>query len=511
MPSLGNLVVHMKANTTDFARGMTSGQKRITTFKTSAIAGFAAVGVAGAGMAAVFKSKILPQFEALDKIAKLSQNTGFKTGDLLAYGFAAEQTGVAAQSLNDGLQRMQRTIGEARAGSAAAAAAFADIGVSLESLRSNSADQNLMQIADAFAAMTTAEERAAAANRLFGRSGKDLLNFLNEGSQGLRAFKSEAAGLGILFSAEELAKVEAANDAMNRLNRTTDAMWQKIAVQAAPAIEQMADSLAALASDAETVRGVGIAVGELGQSLVVVADKFNWMWQKGRMAAEATIVLTMQLREALGNLPKGATDEFIRMRKEMEKVELKKLEPPAMPVQPPERSIVPVVQHFTGLMQQGVKAYADSWRVKMQANQEQLQKQQEQHLSNQQRAALIVAQNMTPKERFDKAYEALGDLRLGGFLSEVQADRELARLKSELRESTAASKVAPEVPEVRFAGSLQQGSAEAYSAIVAAFRESQTARKKSAEAKAIEKNTKSIVKAIKGQKTGPELVTQGAF
>ena len=493
MATLGDLVVNLRANTNPFAKGMGEGSRRLVSFRKAAVASFAAVSASLLAVVAVFKGKVLPQFAKLDEAAKLSQATGFDTRDVLAYGFAAEQTGTAATSLTNGMQRLQRMVGQARDGSSAAVSAFASLGISLSDLQNNTADENLMAIADAFKGMKNEADQAAAANAIFGKSGGDMINFLKQGSEGLKAFKSEAAGLGILFSSAELAKIEAANDAMNRLGRTVEGMWQKIAVQTAPAVESLSNELAELANDEETVRGLAISLGELAETVVTVTKALGSAWTTGRKWADGLTYSVTELGEAFGALPEGTAEEFAKMQRESRNTQ------PSKAFTPPEQvvnnaggggGLVAQISHFNGLMNQGAKMYAQAWGKFMTAQQKARQDAEQKHLSMTERAAQIIAQNLTPDETFMKAMDELGDLVLGGFLSEAQGDREAARLKAAFEGAT--SNQEDQGTPGGAVASAQAGSAEAFSAIAAAMREASGRSGKSDEVKATEKNTEAV-------------------
>ena len=61
-------------------------------------------------------------------------------------------------------------------------------------------DKVLAQIADRFKSMPDGPQKTALAMQLFGRQGKDMIPFLNQGSAGLAELNKKAHELGVTFN-----------------------------------------------------------------------------------------------------------------------------------------------------------------------------------------------------------------------------------------------------------------------------------------------------------------------
>tara|TARA_R110002020_G_scaffold458265_1_gene675617 strand:- start:281 stop:1414 length:1134 start_codon:yes stop_codon:yes gene_type:complete len=179
----------------------------------------------------------------LDKLGKLSDSLEIDPNTLRGLDLAATQTGTSFELITKGIQRMVQTIGEARSGMSTGTLALKELGMTVEDFEGLNAEQQFMKMADAIAAIEDPAQKAAAANKLFGRSGKDLLNILNQGSKGMKEFIKEAERVGGPISREDIRQVEMANDAMDKMGRTFDSIFQQLAIQLAPTIEKMADGL----------------------------------------------------------------------------------------------------------------------------------------------------------------------------------------------------------------------------------------------------------------------------
>jgi len=270
MASIGDLVVNLRANNAHFQKGMKHAQstvKRFGSLAKSAITGGVVAGVAGAvGGIAVLQR----QLESLDKTAKTAAKLGVLPERLAGLQFAFEQTGVDANAGAVAIQRMTRRISDAANGGGPAAKALKELGLNAAQLAGMAPDVALERIADSMAGVQSQSDRVRLAFALFDSEGVGLVNTLAGGAAGLRQFQAEAERLGLGFSQEELARVEAANDAMNRINRAVGAVAGSIAVKLAPSIEWIAT---AMQSSSE-------AVGGFGQVTSSVMGWLQTAWQK---------------------------------------------------------------------------------------------------------------------------------------------------------------------------------------------------------------------------------------
>lgn len=134
-----------------------------------------------------------------ESLFRASQRTGIAVSQLSALGYAAQQSGVEMESLENGMRKMQRTIGEAAGGSRQASEALAQIGLSVNDLQGLSPDQQFARIADAMKGMNDPTVAAAEAMKIFGRNGTQLLPLLDRGGAGINQLSDRAKALGIVL------------------------------------------------------------------------------------------------------------------------------------------------------------------------------------------------------------------------------------------------------------------------------------------------------------------------
>ena len=224
----------MKRATTSLKRGASELRQSANQFAKWGAAAAAAAAVAGA---AIYKATS----RSIDQLAKTSDRLGIATERLSELRFAAEQTGVAANTLDMGLQRMTRRISEAAQGAGEAKDAIKELGLDAQALARMSPDEQFRAIAEAMQGVSNQGDRVRLAMRLFDSEGVALVNTLKGGTEALDAFSEEAQQLGISISRVDAAKVEAANDALNKIQVAISGKMQQAVVGLAPHIEAVSE------------------------------------------------------------------------------------------------------------------------------------------------------------------------------------------------------------------------------------------------------------------------------
>lgn len=260
MAELGAIKVRIDADT----QGLESGMKRagsaiqrggaqlrqsINQWAKWGAAAAAAAAVAGA---AIYKSTS----RTIDQLAKTSDRLGIATDRLGELRFGAEQTGVAANTLDMGLQRMTRRISEAAQGAGEAKDAIKELGLDAQALARMSPDEQFRSIAEAMQGVANQGDRVRLAMRLFDSEGVALVNTMKGGKEALDAFAEEADRLGITLDRVEAAKVEQANDAMNRVRVAAQGAANAFVVELAPAVEGLSNAIANARKESGDMSGV---------------------------------------------------------------------------------------------------------------------------------------------------------------------------------------------------------------------------------------------------------------
>lgn len=165
------------------------------------VAGYSLVEVAKLA-ADTLKRFTLGSIDIAAEIGRAAQKTGLTTEALSGLRLAAEDSNVEFASLSTGLARFGKNAFEAVTGNKALKEKFDSLGISL---RDSSGQIRPMgdlvsQLADRFAGMADGPEKDAAAIKLLGRSGQELIPVLNLGAKGLADFSKEADEYGLIVN-----------------------------------------------------------------------------------------------------------------------------------------------------------------------------------------------------------------------------------------------------------------------------------------------------------------------
>ena len=245
MAGIGELAVFVTASTKKaqtnlmkFRGSMKKTAKGAKTLGTAigALSGIA-MGLSFAGLA----MEVRQTMDEMDSLAKTSAKLGIASEQLAGLQHAAEQTGVSVNTLNMAMQRMVRRVSEASIGKGEAVGALRELGLSAELLNQQSPDVVLGKVADKLNLIENQSDKLRLAMKLFDSEGVSLVNTLQLGKDGLADMIAEAKGLRIAPTADELKKIEAANDAMDRAAKSIKGVMTELTVKLAPAIETAAD------------------------------------------------------------------------------------------------------------------------------------------------------------------------------------------------------------------------------------------------------------------------------
>jgi hypothetical protein len=153
--------------------------------------------------------------EGIDVISKLSRRLGLTYGQLSGLKLAGDLAGVGLETIAMGATKLDVAFVAASAGgkeAGAAIAKFTSLGLSMKELEQMSPDERFAAIADAIARLPTAAQRSAAAIRLFGKSGAELLPLFEEGAGAIKKATDMATKFGLTLNNAQGAGVEKMND-----------------------------------------------------------------------------------------------------------------------------------------------------------------------------------------------------------------------------------------------------------------------------------------------------------
>lgn len=213
--------------------------------------------------------------EGIDVLSKLSRRLGMTYGEMAGLKLASDLSGVALEALTMGATRLDVAFVSASNGSQAAIDKFTSLGLSMVDLQKMSPEQRFSAIADAIAKLPTAAERSAAAIRLFGKSGAELLPLFEEGAGALQKAREQAEAFGLALSGAQAQEVEKMNDAFTLAYAAIQGIVTQVIAYLSPAISGIVEEFTAFVAGAG-----GVSIGEsiataLIDSAIFVVEMFG--------------------------------------------------------------------------------------------------------------------------------------------------------------------------------------------------------------------------------------------
>jgi len=299
------------------AGGLFSGGFGTKVAKGAAIAGAAlATGVA-VGTAAL-KKGIQETAAYGDNVDKMSQKLGLSAESYQKWDYVLNLAGTDMQSMTTGLKTLTNQFEAAKNGNAASVAAFEQLGISMEEAANMSREDLFGAAIKGLQGMEDSTERAALANKLFGKSGQNLTPLFNQTAEQTQEQIALAEKYGMVMPEAAVKASAAFQDSMTTMQMTMTGMKNRMMAEFLPSVTQITDGLAKMfagdmsgADDvAAGIQGVISKIGEMTPQVLAAAKRIGGQLLKGiaekapQMAEKAGVLVGKLVAGFIKNLPK---------------------------------------------------------------------------------------------------------------------------------------------------------------------------------------------------------------
>ena len=282
-----------------------------------------------------FAALVKGAIDSADELNKLSQKIGISVEALSTLQFAAQLSDVGLDTLKTGLKGLSANLTEARAGLGEGAALFQALGISVEDTAGNlkSSDTILLEIADRFASVEDGATKTALAVKLFGKSGMDMIPFLNQGASGIRELMQEAERLGLKLSTETAQAAEAFNDNLTALKASSSGLGITLATELLAPLRVVTDAIREGQGEATGFAAIlGGALKTTLEAILVLGVNVAYVFKSmgteiGGMAAQLTALARLDIRgfKAIGE---AMREDAVKARAEVDALSARILNPP---------------------------------------------------------------------------------------------------------------------------------------------------------------------------------------
>jgi len=192
-----------------------------------------------------------------DEYAKTARTIGITAEDLQELQFVADRSGVSNEALNTALQKLNKNIGDVRAGTGSLTtllkAQNPELLSQLQNVKSN--DEAFALLTGEIGEMENATDRAALAQAAFGRAGQDLINVALLGADGIKELRDEARGYGLISNDAATASEEFIDAQTNAL-AAVKGIRNEMAGRMIPTMTGLLDKFTSFVTDSEKVNRV---------------------------------------------------------------------------------------------------------------------------------------------------------------------------------------------------------------------------------------------------------------
>lgn len=231
----------------------------------TAIAGIGVAGVT-AGVALFNLTKNAAEFGS--EIFDASKKTGLHAESLSAMKFAADQSGTSLESVTAGVAKFAKTVGAAADDSKKAAKFLEDFGLSPQEAISN-LDGALDKVFKRILAAPPGIQRMTLAQKAFGKSGADLLPFLDSFDGDLSKLIKRAKELGVTIDDEAARAADEFGDQLDTLNAQLAGVGRTIGTELMPVFTEMARGISNfLSENKDEIRSWGNTTANILTGLV---------------------------------------------------------------------------------------------------------------------------------------------------------------------------------------------------------------------------------------------------
>lgn len=251
MASLGDLVVNLTANSKGVQSGLQEAQGYMTAFAAASVA-FATASVA----------QFVRVGSAFDDMAK---RTGVSVEALSTLSYAAKLSDTSIESVQGGLMKMAKLMGEVRSGSAQAAEKLQALGLSATQMLAANPEQQFKMVADAIAGISDPSQQAAAAMEIFGKGAGDLLPLLQMGGKGIEYMQQKGVEFGAMITDDMAASAAELGDSIDNLLTSFTGLAMVIGAFVADILTPLFNLTAKLVTEYRDFFGVlGVAAAVIG-------------------------------------------------------------------------------------------------------------------------------------------------------------------------------------------------------------------------------------------------------
>jgi hypothetical protein len=260
---IGALHVDLSMNAGTFRRAseqvqgsVRNMQKSFSDLSAKAVAAGVAVAAAVAGLVMGIKGAV----DRADELDELAQKIGITVQALSELAYGSQIAGVPLDKLTAGVTKFSLELQKIAQGDDMSAASRALTAMGVAATTANGAlvptEELLLRVAESFAGMRDGAEKTAIAMNLFGKSGAQIIPFLNAGRAGIEEWRKEADQFNLSIGADAAAAAGSLNEQIDKLIAIGQGFFNVVAQKLTPGLTTLLEKFVNLQKEMNITKGV---------------------------------------------------------------------------------------------------------------------------------------------------------------------------------------------------------------------------------------------------------------
>ncbi len=260
-----------KTANTDMER-LTDSGKDLESMMTRASAKGQILGEVIAKVATVTIEMAKANINAADSAAEAAAAAGITVEQYTRLGYAMKFSVGGADALDGSMKFLNKSMFDAANGSAQASMAFDRLGIAYTNTDGSLRDSTevMLDVADKFSTMKDGAQKSAMAMDIFGKSGADMVPFLNQGREGISALTDQADRLGVTLTGDVADAAGQFNDNIDILKGAAQGFGNQVMKGLLPALNNLGNEMVATAENGDQMASAADGVVAILKGVVTV-------------------------------------------------------------------------------------------------------------------------------------------------------------------------------------------------------------------------------------------------